>query len=64
VTLEIFFANFMTQHRPEGIYNVDKTRSSDSEMSSKLPNATSTKFFSQKVFIITHVDVNTNLSGK
>jgi hypothetical protein len=39
-----FFVNLMTQHRPKGICNVDNTNSSNSGMSSKLPNATANEF--------------------
>jgi hypothetical protein len=36
------FVNLMIQYRLEGVCSVDSTRSSDLEMSSELPNATST----------------------
>jgi hypothetical protein len=54
----------MTQHRPKRICNVDYIRSLDSRMSSKLPSATSTKFFVQQVLILTHVGVSMNLSKR
>ncbi len=54
----------MTQHRSEGICSVDNTMSSNSEMSLELSSAMSTKFLGQQVFIIAHVGVSMNLSGK
>jgi len=54
----------MTQHRLEGICNVHYTMSSDSKTSSKLLNATSTKFFAQQVIIVAHVGINMNLTRR
>jgi len=54
----------MTQHRLEGICNVDYTMSSYSKMSSKLLNATSTKFFAQQVIIVACVSINMNLTRR
>ncbi len=53
--LEQDYMDLMTRHRPKGISSVDYT------MSSKLPNAMSTKFFAQHVLIIAHVGVSMNL---
>ncbi len=52
----------MTPHRPKEICSVNNIRSLDSRMSSKLPSATSTKFFAQQVLTIAHVDVSMNLN--
>jgi hypothetical protein len=54
----------MTQHRPEGICNVNYTMSLDSRVSSELLNAMSTKFFVQQVLIVAHVSVSMNLTRR
>ncbi len=56
--------NLMIQHGSKGIYSVHITRSLDLGMSSKLFSATSIKFFGQQVFIVAHVEVSINLSGR
>jgi hypothetical protein len=44
LTSEQNYVDLMTPHRLERIYNLDNTMSSYSEMSSKLPSATSIEF--------------------
>jgi hypothetical protein len=48
VALKQNYVDLMTWHMLEAIYSVDNTRSLDSKMSSKLPDAMSTIFFLNK----------------
>jgi hypothetical protein len=54
----------MTQHGIKEVYNVDNTRSSDSELSSKQPNATSSELLDEHALIVAHITVSVNLNKK
>ncbi len=56
--------DLMTQHRLEGICNVDYTMSSNSWMPLELLSVMSTKSFVHKVLIIVHVGVSMNLTRR
>jgi hypothetical protein len=64
VTLKQNSIDLMTQHRPEGICNVDYIMSSNLRMSLKLLGAMSTIFFTQHVLTVAHVGVNMNLTRR